>query len=104
MLGTQIDEGLQLGHGHGIVISNLAVIGRNFTVHQNTTIGTDYKSNAPILIGDDVWIGANSCIIGSNLRIGDGVTIGAMSFVNRDIPSHHVFYTEKIPKLRPKAA
>ncbi|MEB8564653.1 DapH/DapD/GlmU-related protein, partial [Salmonella enterica subsp. enterica serovar Lubbock] len=34
-----------------------------------------------IIIGNNVDIGANTCIIGS-ITIGDNVTIGAMSFVN----------------------
>lgn len=102
MLGAEIDEGLVIGHGQGIVVLKNVRIGKHFTIRQNTTIGTDYKSDAPIVIGDYVDVGANSCIIGSGLHIGDHVTIGAMSFVNKSIPAHHTYITEKRARLIPK--
>ncbi len=39
----------------------------------------------PIYIGDDVWIGGNSCIM-PGVQIGNGVTIGAGSVVTQNIP------------------
>lgn len=39
----------------------------------------------PILIGDGVWVGAGSTILGG-VEIGDGAVIGAGSLVNRSIP------------------
>src|SRR5690606_8747485 len=103
MLGAQIAEGLQLSHMQGIVIFRTVQIGRNFTIRQNTTIGTDFKSEALLVIGDNVDVGANSCIIGSGISIGDNVTLGAMSFVNRSIPANHIYFTEKTPRLSPKS-
>ncbi|WP_447594404.1 serine acetyltransferase [Aquipseudomonas campi] len=102
MLGAIIAEGLTLSHMQGIVIFKNVVIGRNFTIRQNTTIGTDFKSEALLVIGDNVDVGANSCIIGSGISIGDNVTLGAMSFVNKDIPSDHVYMTEKKSRLYSK--
>jgi serine acetyltransferase len=46
-------------------------------------------------IGDNVSIGANSCIIADTLSIGDDVTIGAMSFVNKNIPAGATFYNAR---------
>lgn len=43
-------------------------------------------TSAPITIGRDVWIGANSTICGG-VTIGDGSIIGAGSVVTKDIPS-----------------
>lgn len=40
----------------------------------------------PVTIGDNVWIGANVCIL-PGVTIGDNVVIGAGSVVNKDIPS-----------------
>jgi serine acetyltransferase len=51
------------------------------------------------VIGDNVSVGANACIIGDNLRIGDDVTIAAASFVNKDIPDRHThisIYTSRL--------
>ncbi len=44
---------------------------------------------ADIIVGDDVWIGANS-IITSGVRIGKGAVIGANSVVTKDIPPYSV--------------
>lgn len=101
MLGAQIEEGLHLSHMQGIVIFRTVRIGRNFTIRQNTTIGTDFKGEELLVIGDNVDVGANSCIIGSGIRIGDNVTIGAMSFVNKSIPDNHTYITEKRARLLP---
>nr|WP_240202912.1 hypothetical protein [Salmonella enterica] len=40
-------------------------------------------------------MGANTCIIGS-ITIGDNVTIGAMSFVNKSIPANSIYITKNI--------
>lgn len=48
-----------------------------------------------IILGDNVSIGANSTLIGPELTIASNVEIGAMSFVNPDIPSNSIFYTAK---------
>jgi maltose O-acetyltransferase len=42
---------------------------------------------APIVVGDDVWIGAGTLVM-PGVTIGDGVTIGAGSLVTGDIPSN----------------
>jgi acetyltransferase-like isoleucine patch superfamily enzyme len=50
--------------------------------------GTHIK-RAPVKIGSNVQIGANS-IIAPGVTIGDNVIIGALSFVNKDIPSNSI--------------
>lgn len=102
MLGAEIGEGLVIGHGLGVVITKNVQIGKNFVVRQNCTIGTDYKSRDPIIIGDNVNLGAGTCIIGSGIKIGDRVKIGAMSFINKDIPSDSIVYTKKELIVRPR--
>jgi len=48
--------------------------------------GAPYRTQvAPVRIGNRVWIGAGSIILGG-VTIGDGTTIGAGSIVTRDIP------------------
>lgn len=99
-LGAIIGPGLHIPHHTGVVISKRARIGSNCVIRQNTTIGAvqGMKENAVITIGDNVDIGANSCLIGS-INIGNNVTIGAMSFVNKDIPANSVFITRKISTI-----
>lgn len=95
-LGARIGAGLHIPHHTGVVISDKARIGKNLVIRQNTTIGV-VSSMGPdeyIMLGDNIDIGANSCIIGA-ITIGDNVTLGAMSFVNRDIPANCTYITRK---------
>ena len=41
------------------------------------------------IIGNDVWVGANS-VIRAGIKIGDGAVIGAHSFVNKDVPPYAI--------------
>lgn len=50
--------------------------------------GTHIK-RAPVKIGSNVQIGANS-VIAPGVTIGDNVVIGALSYVNKDIPSNTI--------------
>ncbi len=96
-IDAQIGAGFRIGHLPGVVITGNVKIGRNFFIRQNTTIGikTLGLDRYDLVIGDNVSIGANSCIIADTLRIGDNVTIGAMSFVNKDIASGTTFYNAR---------
>lgn len=46
---------------------------------------------APVVIGNDVWIGGGAIIM-PGVTIGDNVVIGAGSVVTRDIPSDKIAY------------
>lgn len=95
-LGASIQPGISFAHHNGIVISKISIIGKNFHIRQNTTIGaTGSLPYQFIKIGNNVEIGANSCIIGEKLTIGDNVIVGAMSFINKDIPDNCTCYTKK---------
>ena len=97
--GTQIGSGLTVSHFLSVVINECAVIGCNFKIRQNSTIGISGRpvsaTPAHIIIGDNVEVGAGTCIIGDALIIGNNVTFGAMSFINKNIPDNSVVFTEK---------
>jgi len=77
---------VHLPHPYGIIIHPQAVIGRRVTIMQQVTIGgRDHRENIAPLIGDDVYIGAGARVLG-DVRIGQGVVIGANAVVTRDIP------------------
>lgn len=99
MMGAQIAPGLNVGHMLGNVVSKDVIAGKCLQLRQNTTIGTDFKSEGKTIIGDYVSIGASSCVIGSSLRIGNHVKIGAMSFVNENIPDNATFITVKESRI-----
>ncbi len=62
-----------------------------------------YKSlpAAPIIIGDNVWIGANAVILPS-VNIGAGSIIGAGSVVTKDIPPNVIAAGNPCKVIRPK--
>ena len=94
-LGLTVAPGFYIGHLCGVVITRNATIGRNFEVRQNTTIGLKSSNDDRIIIGDNVSVGAHSCIIAEDITIGDNVVIGAFSFVNNDIPPDTIYYTRR---------
>lgn len=88
---TCIGEGFYIGHLGKIIINPKAVIGRNVNIATGVTIGQTNrgsKKGVPT-IGDNVWIGTNSVIVG-NITIGDDVLIAPLTLVNVDVPSHSV--------------
>jgi acetyltransferase-like isoleucine patch superfamily enzyme len=56
------------------------------TVRRSVTLGRDPVEYEPTSIGNGVYIGPNS-IIAKGVTIGDSAVIGALSFVNKDIPA-----------------
>lgn len=88
---TEIGEGLYIGHVGNIYINPRAVFGKNINIAQGVTIGQTNrgeKIGCPS-IGDNVWIGANSSIVG-NIKIGNDVLIAPNAYVNVDIPDHSI--------------
>lgn len=59
----------------------------------------DRSSKGPIVIEDDVWIGAHALIL-SGTHIGKGAIIGAGSVVAKDVPPYAVFVNNKVVKYR----
>jgi len=103
MPGAEIGIGLRVGHPVAIVVSHAARIGKNCSIRQCTTIGLSHEPANPIIrIGDNVSIGAHTCILGSGISIGDDVKIGAASFVNKDIPSNVTYVTRKESVFYPR--
>lgn len=84
---TSIGYGLTIPHCGGIVIGGGCKIGKNCTILQGVTIGSNlFKDRYKLAtIGDNVLIGAGVKIIGP-IKIGNNVTIGANSVVTKDIP------------------
>lgn len=88
---TQIGEGFYIGHLGRIIINPNAILGSNINIATGVTIGKanrGSKQGVPT-IGNKVWIGTNSVIVG-NITIGDDVLIAPLTLVNQDIPSHSV--------------
>lgn len=90
-MGTELNWNLKtkgpirLYHGQGLIINPNTIIGNNCTLRCNTVIGNNGKSSKAPILGDNVDIGVNVCIIG-DISIGNNVKIGAGSVVTKDIP------------------
>ena len=85
---TEIGKGFYIGHFGTIVVNQNVKIGMNCNIAHSTTIGQanrGKRKGCPI-IGDKVWIGTGSVIVG-NINIGNNVLIAPNSFVNIDVPN-----------------
>lgn len=86
---ASVGPGLRIYHGQATVVHKHAVLGRNCTLRQCTTIGNAREGGGVPTIGDNVEIGANVCIVGE-ISIGDHVIIGVGSVVVRSVPPYSV--------------
>jgi len=93
--GAVINAGCVLYSGHGIRIGANVLIAANCTLaptdHEFADPGRLIRaqgfrpSRGGIVIGDDVWIGANTVLL-DGARIGRGSVVGAASLVRGSLP------------------
>jgi len=97
LTGIEIHPGAVIGkeffidHGSGVVIGETSIIGNNVTLFQGVSLGgvsTDPVKRHPTL-GNNIVIGAGAKLLGP-IIIGDNVRIGANSVVVNDVPPHSV--------------
>lgn len=89
-VGTKIGKGMRILHFGAIVVNPNAVIGKNFNIAQGVLIGYSEGKKAGVpTIGNNVYCGANSIIIGG-IRIGNDVLIAPGAFVNFDVPDYSI--------------
>ena len=85
-----VNQGCSFSDYGGISIGDRTMIGPNVTL---TTAGHpveladryDYITHAPIVIEEDVWIGAAATVT-PGVRIGRGSVVGAGAVVAKDVP------------------
>lgn len=90
-VSTEIGEGFYIGHFGNIVISSRASLGKFCNIAHGVTIGMTSrgKSKGSPQIGNFVWIGTGSVIVGK-IVIGDNVLIAPLSYVNFDVPANSI--------------
>ena len=91
--GAALSPGVHLGADHGrIEIGSHTAIGPGTVVRaanhrfERCDVPIMRQGHVPgtVIIGDDVWIGAN-CVITPDVRIGRGAVVGAGAVVTRDV-------------------
>jgi len=100
ILGNHVDlaKDVLITTSGGVVIGDRTLIGyRTQIISSNHTIpalGVPFPisgdKHEKIIIGEDVWIGAN-CIITAGVKIGKGAVIAGGSVVTKDVPENAIF-------------
>ena len=84
---AKIGVGFRVNHFQGIVIGGGVEIGDNCKIYQQVTLGQ--KDGKYPAIGNNVTIYAGAKIIG-DVKVGDGVIVGANAVVTKDVPAGSV--------------
>lgn len=80
--------GVKIGN-NSIIAAQSYIIDADHGIQHGTLIQNQLNSVSPVIIGEDVWIGAN-CTILKGAIIHDGAVIGAKSLVNGEIPTNMI--------------
>ncbi len=95
MMGAVINIGANIGSG--TMIDMGAILGARAHVGKNSHVGAgsvlagvlEPPSKEPVMVGDNVLIGANAVIL-EGVKIGNGAVIGAGAVVTRDVEENTV--------------
>ncbi len=93
---TSVAPYVHMWCGGRVIIGARCMIGSHTAI---TSLTHDYDAPemwktikaAPVIIGDDVWIGSHAVIL-PGVKIQNGAVIGAGSIVSRDVPENAVVY------------
>lgn len=85
--GAKIGKNLVIDHGMGVVIGETAEVGDDCLIYHGVTLGGNggFGKRHPT-IGNRVLVGAGAKLIGP-IVLGDDVKIGANAVVNKDVPA-----------------
>lgn len=108
--GTAVNEGVIITATQSVQIGANCMIGPRAYIldvdHQyerrDMPISKQGYRNQPVVIGDDVWIGAQAIIL-KGVKIGDSAIIAANSVVTTDVQSYSIVggSPAKLLKMRP---
>lgn len=97
---VQNKDGLQLGYRtdigaftyinakNGVTIEDEVQIGSHCSIYSVSTID---DKNAPVVLKQNCRIGSHSVVL-PGVTIGENTVVGAMSFVNKDLPANCVAF------------
>ena len=70
------------------IAPNVSIYTAGHPIHSDSR-NSGYEYGIPVTIGDNVWIGGNTCIM-PGVTIGNNVVIGGGSVVTKDIPDNMI--------------
>ncbi len=91
MMGAILNIGASVGENTmvdmGAVLGGRATVGKNCHIGANAVLAgvIEPASAKPVVIGDDVLIGANATIL-EGIRVGHGAVVAAGAVVTQDVP------------------
>lgn len=80
---------MTIWHWGSIIINPAVKIGEGCTLYPGVLVGHKKPGERAAIIGDNVFIGAGTKIIGT-VRIGNNVTIGQNCVITKDVPDNSV--------------
>lgn len=91
-----ISKGCHIDGNGGLIIGDYVLLGYNvslLTASHGLSLGKPmiYQELTvkPVIIGSDVWIGANAVVL-PGVKIGEGSVIGANAVVSQDVPAYAI--------------
>lgn len=89
-LGRRTDIGAftYINAKNGVTIEDEVQIGSHCSIYSVSTID---DKNAPVVLKKNCRIGSHSVVL-PGVTIGENTVVGAMSFVNKDLPANCVAY------------
>ncbi|MFL9844954.1 acyltransferase [Flavobacterium rhizosphaerae] len=85
-------HGIKIGENCWIS-SNCGISSYNHVINSDNRFrdkNQDKYYSKPVIIGNNVWVGMNSCIL-PGITIGDNSVIGSGSVVTKDVPSNEIW-------------
>jgi len=97
-LGNQVEIGsfTVIDAKYGVTIEDNVKIGWSCSIFSNSTID---NKKGKIILKQGCKIGANSVVL-PGITIGENVTIGANSLVNKNIPSNEIWAGSPVQKIK----
>ena len=83
------DKGLHIMHLGPILVNENVKVGKNCSLHINTSIVADGLDSSTPIIGDDVVIGVGAVVLGG-VSIANYTAIGANAVVNKDVIEENI--------------
>jgi maltose O-acetyltransferase len=81
-------RGIKIGN-HVRISYNVNLVTENHEYRERRPISEQSYYGGPIIVGDDVWLGANVVVM-PRIKIGSGAIVGANAVVTKDVKSNTI--------------